>query len=76
MYPAAWSHIFSRYPLFGNLKYIAPSPRDKAPYFAWLSILTGGALTPNFFYKKNNNIYYSQIMHVAILVKKIKYFGI
>lgn len=46
--PAAWSHIFSRYPLLGKRKYIAPSPLDRAPYFAWLSILTGGALTPSF----------------------------
>lgn len=27
---------------------MAPSPRERAPYFAWLSILTGGALTPSF----------------------------
>jgi len=33
--------------LLGKRKYIAPSPLDRAPYFAWLSILTGGALTPS-----------------------------
>lgn len=27
---------------------MAPSPLESAPYFAWLSILTGGALTPSF----------------------------
>jgi len=27
---------------------MAPSPRARAPYFAWLSILTGGAWTPSF----------------------------
>lgn len=27
---------------------MAPSPLDSAPYLAWLSILTGGALTPSF----------------------------
>lgn len=56
MQPAAWSHIFSRYPLWGNRKYIAPSPLDSAPYFAWLSILTGGALTPSFCWWINHNV--------------------
>jgi hypothetical protein len=41
---------------------MAPSPRAKAPYFAWLSILTGGAWTPSFYSHQNKGFTYILII--------------